>query len=144
MQIKLYGENDTRPVGSYEWASHAVVTPISIFFVSQTGVRILSNLRFKITLDPNDTYLSNTSDSDNVKITGTVKPKESKESKGKEDDFDTRKPKRPSRGGIGVPQEMACNDSDEKHIPRAKRKNAAKGNAGAEGNLFSDAADRID
>ena len=153
MQIKLYGENDTRPVGAYEWASSAFVTPFNILFVSQTGVQILSTLRFKITLDTDDTVAFNKLNS-NYEITGMLKPKEApkeltKQKKGKEDDFDTIKPitsaatgkaNRPPRGSVGVPQEMACNDSDEKHIPRAKRKNVTTRNAGASGYLFPDAA----
>ena len=54
MQIKLYSENDTRPVGTYEFACSAYVSPFSILFVSQTGVQILSSLRSKITMDAGD------------------------------------------------------------------------------------------
>lgn len=54
MQIKLYRENDTRPVGAYEWCSVATASPFSIYFESQTGVKILTNLRYKITLDEGD------------------------------------------------------------------------------------------
>ena len=141
MQIKLYSENDTRPVGSYEFASSAYVSPFSILFVSQTGVQILSSLRFKITLDPGD-QITHSPINQVYEIIGVTK-KQFEEIKDA-----TTKRKAVATSGISeaVPQSssFAGNDTDEVPQPRRKRKATPSSDRGSQSDLFPAPAARID
>jgi hypothetical protein len=55
VQIKLYPESDTRPVGSYEYCQKCSISPNgTLAFTSQQGVGIITTLKFKLTLDEGD------------------------------------------------------------------------------------------
>lgn len=158
MQIKLYSENDTRPVGTYEFACSAYVSPFSILFVSQTGVQVLSSLRSKITLDPGDNLIHNTMNQ-TYEITGVTKKeftrlaeevaaeKESKDaaSKASRTKRSTRTERANSPNEV-VPSasEYPGNDPDEITKPRSLRKASTRGNNGQEGFMFPTGAAGID
>lgn len=150
MQIKLYSENDTRPVGTYEFACSAYVSPFSILFVSQTGVQILSSLRHKITMDAGDDLKHNLMNQ-TYEIIGVTKKQFEEIQRQVEQvkiDANTTKQrttsKRSAAGVVPGASENAGGDSDEKFIPRTRRKAARASDQREEGNLFSDDPTRID
>jgi hypothetical protein len=152
VQIKLYSENDTRPVGTYEFACSAYVSPFSILFVSQTGVQVLSSLRSKITLDPGDSLIHNTMNQ-TYEITGVTKKEFTRladeaeaEKELKDADAKAKRTSRSNQPRSTVPEESsyAGNDPDEITKPRSLRKASTRGNSGQEGFMFPTGAARID
>ena len=92
MNIKLYpsaeGSADTRPLGNYEWCQSAVVRPGTLLFYSQSGVKILTNLHYKITLLDEDVcqYRSTQNPVEHgYDIVGTPKPAAEKSSRKKKE-----------------------------------------------------------
>ena len=152
MQIKLYSENDTRPVGTYEFACSAYVSPFSIIFVSQTGVQILSSLRHKLTLDPGDSLTHNTMNQ-TYKIVGVTKKEFTRLADEAEAEKELKdaaaKAKRAARSNqprsvVPPESENPGNDPDEIAKPRARRKASTLGNNGQEGFVFPSSSAGID
>ena len=150
MNIRLYGESDTRPVGDYDWVVSAYVTPMSITFVTQTGKQILSNLRYKITFDLGDN-ISYKELNFTHEIVGAKKPSAKPDpnfdpptSTPTDKSVKTKKVakdepnKKPLSGLVPRGSENPGADSDESYRARAKRKASSTGDKRSQGDLFQD------
>ena len=138
MNIRLYGENDTRPMGDYDFVKSAIILNgcNRIEFRSFTGKRIITTLRYRLTLEEGDKIdgLYGTGVSMYEKYLGCAKPpKEKKVSEHINNRPNSVKP-------FAYPDATATSDprcdSTACPQPRPRRKAAARRDDGDEGNLF--------
>ncbi len=142
MNIRLYNENDTRPIGDYDFCRVAEIMPSYTFIITQTGKRIFTTAKVKITLEDGDVVAQNqTSGICAVQITGIKKPDKVKVTKNvkskSSQSFDQRQlliVEPPVQRPVPKSSEYAGADSDEIHRARARRSGVAAGNRGQSGN----------
>ena len=135
MNIRLYHDSDTRPVGDYDYCEFAGITDTHLFVITQTGVRLLTNLRYKITLADGDAIAENTEQPGMLQVHGSAKPKKLKDSESKvtKNVKSTKSiTKQESTILQTVPRtaEHVGADSDEVYRPRSRRSSNTERNRG--------------